>query len=356
MIQDLPLKETEPKKEEDKYVLTEEDLKEMVFHLDEPVIKKGRGNPSEACKLRGYYIHMILESNLKQLHKEVTKHDWDGFIVIDGQEGTGKTTLALQIAKYLDPTFNIDRCVFTITQFLNATENADKGQAIVFDETMGYLGSRGSMSKFNRILLKVFSEMRSKNLFIILCIPSFFELDKYPAIHRSVCLFHVNKRSKFVGYNFNKKKLLYIAGKKYYSYSWPSADFIGHFVSYFVLDKIEYNKKKTESIKQFNDSRDREKSIENQRDILIRYLRNELNLKNDEIALKTGLSPNRVSEISTLKPHYNNTNLNPPISSVDTQIQGVKALKGTKVPQEIVTEEDSEEDDDDEPPAPEIIN
>lgn len=238
MTQDSPLKEIEEKDDKPSEEIKEDD-KDMVFHpLDPPEVTTRKPRPtSEACKQRGYYIHMILESNLKNLHTEVTKHDWDGFIVIDGQEGTGKTTLALQIAKYLDPSFNISRCVFTITQFLEATENAEKGQAIVFDETMGYLGSRGSMSKFNRILLKVFSEMRSKNLFIILCIPSFFELDKYPAIHRSVCLFHVNKRSRFVGYNFNKKKLLYITGKKYYSYSFPSADFIAKFPPYFVLDK-----------------------------------------------------------------------------------------------------------------------
>ena len=120
---------------------------------------------------------------------------------------SGKTTFSFQIAMYLDPTFCLDRVCFTIEQFVEAVEKAEKYQAIVFDETMGYLSSRSSMSRFNRLLIKVFSEMRSKNLFILLNIPSIFELDKYPAIHRSVALIHIYKRGTFAVYNYSKKKL-----------------------------------------------------------------------------------------------------------------------------------------------------
>lgn len=255
-----------------------------------------------------YYMHMILKSNMDNLKKEVLKKDYDGFVVLDGQEGTGKSTLALQLALYCDPTFNLSRVVFTIDQFLEAVENATKGQAIVFDETMGYLGSRGSMSKFNRVLIKVFSEMRSKNLFIFLNIPSFFELDKYPAIHRSVCLLHIHKRGDFLGFNYNSKKLLYVAGKKFYSYSFPSASFIGSFVKYFPIDKKAYEEKKKKSIFEYNDAMSKEKKIQEQRNKLVRWVYANFGVTEQDIADVIGLEQTTVHYIINEKTNDNKIN------------------------------------------------
>jgi len=140
-----------------------------------------------------FYLDGYLKSNLDLLSQSLKK-DYDFFIVIDGRERFGKSTLASQIAYYLDPTYNLDRCVFTADQFAEAVEKAEKFQAIVFDEAHGYLGSRSSMSSFNKKLVKIMTEMGSKNLIVILCLPNFFELDKYPAIWRSSCLLHVHQR------------------------------------------------------------------------------------------------------------------------------------------------------------------
>lgn len=96
------------------------------------------------------YEHIVndgyLRSNLEHIRNN-SKKDYDCFLVLSGREGYGKSTLAAQIATYLDPTYNLSRCTFTAEQFENAVLNAGKYQAVVFDETMGYLGSRGAMSK-----------------------------------------------------------------------------------------------------------------------------------------------------------------------------------------------------------------
>ena len=253
----------------------------------------------QASPQHNYYLDGIKKDNLDYLKHEVLKKDWDGFIVYDGLEGSGKSTMAFQDAMYLDSTFNLDRVVFTIEQFVEASEKAERGQAIVFDETMGYLGSRGAMSKFNRMLIKIFSEMRSKNLFILLCIPSFFELDKYPAIHRSVALFHIHKRGHFCCYNHTKKKLLYIYGKKYYSYSKPTADFVGRFVKYFPLDKEAYERKKQEGIKLFQDAKEREKNLQKQRDVLIKYCFDNKLMGLKPLSETVGLSEMQIRRILT---------------------------------------------------------
>jgi hypothetical protein len=146
---------------------------------------------------------------------------------------------------------------------MDAAEKAEKYQAIVFDETMGFLSSRGAMSTFNRQLIKVMSEMRSKNLFVILCIPNFFELDRYPAMHRSTGLLYVFKRTRFGSYDYPTKKKLYLIGKKYYTYSVPP-NYRGDFVKYFVYNQEEYEKKKQNAINEWI----RERKTKRNKDII----------------------------------------------------------------------------------------
>jgi len=247
------------------------------------VNSKGKWDVLENNSKEGMYIDGYLMKNLDNVINNVKKHDFDSFIIIGGREGFGKSTLAAQLATYLDPTYNLDRCTFTANQFKEACESANKYEAIVFDETMGYLSSRGAMSKFNRELIKIMSEMRSKNLFVIMCIPNYFELDKYPAIHRSTAFINVYKRSFFGSYDYNQKKLLYLTGKKYYSYK-VKANFIGKFTKYFPLDQIAYENKKQKSIREWDKESDKHKRVANKLNSLIYHIYDENLMKTTEIA------------------------------------------------------------------------
>jgi len=199
-----------------------------------------------------YYIDNIMVSTLDLFKQQVLKRDSDCFIIMDGAEGAGKSTKANQLANYLDPTFDISRTVFTADQFFEAVSKAKKGQCIVFDEAFGYLASRRALSKFNMDLIKMFAEMRFRNLFVILCLPSFFELDRYAAIHRSKCLIHVyekrGERGLFMYFSRKNKKELYLKGKQGYKYTAASANFHGRFVKFFSLDKEAYDKKKRDAV------------------------------------------------------------------------------------------------------------
>ncbi len=249
-----------------------------------------------------YYLDGYLKSNLDDVIHSVTKKDYDSFIIVTGKEGVGKSTIAGQIAMYLDPTYCLDRCCFTADQFVETCEKADKFQAVVFDETMGYLSSRGTMSMFNRKLVKIMSEMRSKNLFVILCIPSFFELDRYPAIHRSTGLIHVYKRAHFGSYDYKKKKDLYLQGKKTYSYVTPPT-FIGKCTKYFPLNKEDYEAKKQKAIREWDSPRKKQeltltqKRHMNERDILVVELIN-LDYDHQRIADLISLSQRAVMDIA----------------------------------------------------------
>ncbi len=220
-----------------------------------------------------YYLDGYLKSNLDVSIKEVRKKDFDRFILLVGREGFGKTTLSIQCAMYCDPTFNLDRVCFTPEQFLESVEKAEKYQAIIFDETMWGLGARNAMQKMNKILIKVMSEMRSKNLFVFMNIPNFFMMDWYVAQHRSTGLLYVYKRGYLASYDYPTKKRLYLQGKRYHSYKTPP-NFRGRSVKYFPLDKKDYEEKKKKAIDGWIKTTSKQDTLKEQRDVLIKYFIN----------------------------------------------------------------------------------
>lgn len=198
------------------------------------------------CKKSGKIIEYYIDNRLKKTLDEkvipsLAKKDKDCVIAIDGKEGSGKSTFAFQIAKYVDPTFNLSRIVFSPDDFREAIYKAKKGQAIVFDEAFTGFSSRSSLSGINRVLVSLMMQMRQKNLFVLIVLPTFFLLDKYVALFRAKALFHVyenrGNRGYFRIYNSKLKKLLYLTGSKTYSYSgkFVRTRFRGRFYGKFAL-------------------------------------------------------------------------------------------------------------------------
>lgn len=101
----------------------------------------------------------------------------DYFLVISGREGTGKSTLAIQIASTVDPTFCMERVCFKRQDFLKQLKSAKPGQAIIMDEGNMFFFSREAMTEENREMFKLFTMMRQLRLFIIICVPKYFSID-----------------------------------------------------------------------------------------------------------------------------------------------------------------------------------
>ena len=144
----------------------------------------------------GETIEYFMEDRLKhsldnKVIPSLHKKDKDCVLVVDGREGSGKSTLAFQVAKYVDPSFNIDRIVFSPDEFREAVFKAKKGQAIVYDEAFTGFSSRASLSPINRVLVSLAMQMRQKNLCILIVLPTIFMLDKYMALFRTRALLHV---------------------------------------------------------------------------------------------------------------------------------------------------------------------
>lgn len=226
-----------------------------------------------------FYIDGKLRKQLDKVKKKVEQKDEDFFFSVDGGEGSGKSVLTMQLAKYLDPTFCLDRLVFDPNQFREAIINAKKGQAVVFDEAFRGLSSRGALTEINKLLVALMMECRQKNLYVFVVMPSFFLLDKYVALWRAKGLFHVyrrqGKRGFWVFFNQKKKKILYLKGKATYSYDQPRSTFRGRFLNQYTIDEKEYREKKKKALLSIEKSLSTKK-ISLERDLLYWYLnRNE---------------------------------------------------------------------------------
>jgi len=202
-------------------------------------------------KKDSFYMESKLLKNLKDIKKKLNDDDEDYVLCVDGREGSGKSVLGMQIAQAIDPTLSLERICMNAGQFKQAIYNAKKGQAVIFDEAFSGLSSRSSMSEVNRMLVSLMMQMRQKNLFVVVVLPTFFMLDKYVAIFRSRGLIHVHKvRGKryFMVFNHKKKKLVYLTGKQLFTFGKIRTRFTGRFYGKYVIDEDEYRKKKAKAL------------------------------------------------------------------------------------------------------------
>lgn len=256
-----------------------------------------------------------LEKNLALLKRMVTKKDFDGVIVVDGGEGFGKSVLAQQVAKYFDHDLSMDRIVFDAEEFVKAVQAAKPYQCIVFDEAYGGLAGRETMTKINRIIVKMLAEVRQKNLFLIFVCPSFFDLDRYVALWRSRCLLNVylgkGLQRGFVSfYNVTKKKQLYLVGKKTYSYKLIKPNFRARFPKGYVVDEKEYRAKKLQALMSYGDD---DMFKKNDTSVLagacLSFMRHGLRMGWSEIIVglkKFQSEPSQSMLVSRVKNHVNN--------------------------------------------------
>ena len=236
-----------------------------------------------------FYMSPLLRKELRKIHDLVWKKDRDWVGVVDGDEGSGKSVLAMQICKELDPDFGIDNIVYNADDFMDKIKKARKGQAILLDEGYAAANARASLSEVNRALVGLATEMRQKNLFVVICLPSFFDLDKYFAIHRSRVLFHVyfnaqGERGQFIVFPKTAKKLLFLNGKKNYSYAEPKSPWPPmRFLPYYVVDEEQYRANKAQAFKGRTAS-NRAKVWMQQRDAFIKELYFRFQLSQEEIS------------------------------------------------------------------------
>jgi len=219
----------------------------------------------------------------------VQKKDFDYVIIVDGEEGSGKSVLGMQIAKVLDPNFDIKNISYTPEDFVKSIKLAKKHECILFDETYNGLSSRSSLSQTNQLLVSNMMSMRQKNLYCILILPSVFMLDRYCVLHRAKGLFHVylneeGRRGTWVFYHKQRMKRLWLMGRKLYDYSAVNYILHGNFRDQYMVNEKDYRKKKLFALEyEALATKNEVSKFKIQRDTLFFLLHKGLGLKQVEI-------------------------------------------------------------------------
>jgi hypothetical protein len=130
----------------------------------------------------GLKIDSTLDKNLDECIARVRSKK-ASLIIIDGGVGEGKTTLgvicAKRIASKLGQDFDIlDQVRQGGSDFLKGMDLAVKNQksVVVYDEA-GDFNTRASLTYFNQSMNRVFETYRALGIIVILCLPSFADVD-----------------------------------------------------------------------------------------------------------------------------------------------------------------------------------
>ena len=204
---------------------------------------------------------------------------------------THNSVLLMQFCKYVDPTFNIDRVCFSPEEFKTAIDKAKKGQAILYDEAFTGLSSRSSLSKTNIDLVSKMMQMRQKNLFICVALPSIFMMDKYAAMFRTralISVYETRGMHMYTVFNRSFKKRLILEGKRNMSYNqtvklMPQKCRGLKFYGKYVIDEQTYRDKKEKALKENVESKGGDIGIYD-RNRLIYLIHKEYNLNGREIS------------------------------------------------------------------------
>lgn len=212
--------------------------------------------PKDIQEQKVFYLDGIVKQKL-DFAMEQQEKDNDCPIVIVGEEGSGKSSLAGNCARYTSKDkFDAIKHMIGDEQDggLQKLMSIEDGGTLIFDE-FGQSGSSvDTMTRKSKGLMKVFQIIRQKKLIVFFIIPSFFRLQSYFAVDRSKFLlktYLVNgDRSHFGYYGQKKKEKLYRHGKKNNDYGCVSPTFRGRFTRCYKLECKEYKEFKRRTLAQ----------------------------------------------------------------------------------------------------------
>lgn len=225
-----------------------------------------------------YYMNPLLVSNLDYCIKR-QKKNWDNLLIIDGDEGSGKSTLSWGVAYYwawkIGKKFTVDNIFFDVEEMLEFASRTT-GEVIVWDEAAIEGLSTEWQNKIQQKLIKNLMVNRKKGHFWIFNIPKFYKLNEYIAVDRAFFLLHTFSpdnltRGKFTFHNKQKKEYIYLQYKFAKKKRYDKKDFFGDFPASYIniIDSEAYENKKDEVILKI--AQDKEKPQRNDKVNEIKY-------------------------------------------------------------------------------------
>lgn len=197
-------------------------------------------------------------NKLDLIAKRVKERKLDAVLIVDGDEGFGKTGMSILSAYYLSQQtgreFNLNNIFFDVEELMNFI-NSNKKKIIIWDEAaLGGLAS-GWRNKLQQILMQTLMTCRYRQHIIFFNCPKFYRLNQYFITERAVGLIHVYSHNKldagrFVYYKHEwlDNMLQFWHSKKVKPYKRftrvPLRDHFPDAFKYNIINEEEYDNKK----------------------------------------------------------------------------------------------------------------
>lgn len=140
----------------------------------EKIEMPARATLKSESKITDKYLY----TNIMKL-SDFREGDNDMILAYVGNEGTGKSTIALQTALTIDQNFSVNNIAFDIDEFLLIVQKAKQYDVVIFDEAVMGLYAKDGQKNTTVEIEKLLTTYRWKNLFVILCIPDILMLTPY---------------------------------------------------------------------------------------------------------------------------------------------------------------------------------
>jgi len=255
----------------------------------------------------GRFMEGYLHDNLKILAKAIVKDQTFMGVCSSStlEVGTGKSVLMTQIGEAwseimmdmhgIDIPFTTKNIVWNPKDLIERAFQVPKYSYVLVDEWE----DAHYWSDLGMTLRQFFRKCRQLNLFIMIIIPNFFQLNLSYAVSRSVFFIDVRfeegfARGHFSFYSFNPKRQLYIQGKKTHNYNVARCDFTGKFPDGYGVPEKEYRAAKLLDIKKYEAPENKvlsEKDL--RRDIkidLCKKIKDRIVINNEELGVAFGVT------------------------------------------------------------------
>ncbi len=142
----------------------------------------------------GRYPIFSLELNRRVKNKEAC------VVAVVGEAGSGKSYMAIQLARNIDPRFSVEQVVFTYSEYCKELARDKPGIPIVFDEPSYAMGKREWYKEINQALVKTIESQRFLVRPLIIPIININLLDKTLRDYLIIFQVYITKRGRAVVY------------------------------------------------------------------------------------------------------------------------------------------------------------
>lgn len=238
---------------------------------------------------------------------ERAKIRWDNLIIIDGDEGVGKSTLGKDVGYYmgqkLGTGFSSKQIFFKIEEMEEYAKN-ERNKVIVWDEAaLGGLGEDWQDDNQKR-LIKLLITCRKYGHFFIFIVPKIDILRRYLAVHRSIALLRCYSpdrltRGFFRAYAKNSKEDLYRLEKEHKNSRGVMPDFFGKYadVTGILIDEDDYEKRKDEAIQSIGEKESKTEQKWKLRFVDAVILLKKCGLKGKQLSKELKIDPGQLSNL-----------------------------------------------------------